>query len=473
MVGTGPKSSCRHPCDLYGIAQLKALVTVIYRYRPQWSMATFREINFSGAVDMQRGLIGGALLSLSTVTLLVSTGKAPGISGILSNVLAAKNAAHWGWRRSFLAGLFFSGLLISWTSNSEISVCQHLVPSASFLAGGLTGVGTRMAGGCTSGHGIFGMSRLSLRSLAAVCTFLFTGMLAATFCARPDVLAVLTTTRSQPPASDFTSLLHTAGPTLAASLYAMTVFRTRWSTGTGCSGLTSESLPLRLAAFLCATLFGWGLHISGLTDPARIKGFLNPWAQPGWDITLLAVMGSAVALTSLSFAFLSTVHARPLLWRYAGTIEPVGTISSNIDMAPRMKIRGILDVDLLLGSALFGLGWGISGVCPGPAIVSFAGLDPVASWVLPGIMVGMVTYEYFFGKPADCLVCSFEHMMVPSSGLSQPVITTVPLYPPPPPDTGTVLEVTPATGRKAGRTPKRRSPAGYRARSTSRSGRVR
>lgn len=438
-------------------------------------MALSFDVRISGTANIQQGLIGGALLSLSTVGLLLSTGKSPGISGILNDVLAAKNAAHWGWRRSFIAGLFCAGMLVSWRSKGEHVAQEHLSPALALVCGMLTGVGTRMAGGCTSGHGIFGLSRLSLRSLAAVCTFILTGMVSASLCARPDIYPLLMSAPAEPVHAPMRRLLQAAGPTLAASLYAVMVFRHRWWTGTGCSGLTNEGLPVRFVTFLCSLLFGWGLHVSGLTDPAKIKGFLNPWAREGWDPTLLAVMGSTVCLTCLSFSFLSTVHAPPLLWRYAGTIEPFATLSASVHLAPKVPWRSIiLNMDLLLGSALFGIGWGISGVCPGPAIVSAPMAHAGSAWVLPGIIIGMVTYEYFYGKATDCRVCSFEHVLPSRTQQGLPAVAPIPLKPPhsvPIPDL--LFQQEPGPGptvqrKKAGRSPQQRSPAGYRARSASR-----
>ena len=121
------------------------------------------------------------------------------------------------------------------------------------------------------------------------------------------------------------------------------------------------SLARRLVPPLVSgTLFGAGLTLSGMTDPARVRGFLDLFGN--WDPTLAFVMGGAVLVMALAWRFREHM-ARPLF----------GEKFSLPD-------RGDLDSKLIAGSALFGIGWGIAGLCPGPAIASLA-LSPVA--VLP------------------------------------------------------------------------------------------
>ncbi len=108
-------------------------------------------------------------------------------------------------------------------------------------------------------------------------------------------------------------------------------------------------LTIALAA---GFVFGLGLVISGMSNPAKVIGFLNV-AGP-WDPTLLLVMGGALAVTIPGFRLLKS-RARPL---FADRFE--------------WPTRKDLDVRLVAGAALFGLGWGIAGFCPGPAITALA-----------------------------------------------------------------------------------------------------
>lgn len=121
------------------------------------------------------------------------------------------------------------------------------------------------------------------------------------------------------------------------------------------------SLALRLVPPLVSgTLFGAGLTLSGMTDPARVRGFLDLLGN--WDPTLAFVMGGAVLVMAVA-------------WRIrARMAQPV--FGEKFSLPDRSDI----DPRLLAGSALFGIGWGIAGLCPGPAIASLA-LSPVA--VLP------------------------------------------------------------------------------------------
>ncbi len=120
-------------------------------------------------------LAGGMLIGLATALLLLFKGRIAGISGILGNLLKAPGRDH-PWRLVFLAGLLVSPVLYG-----LVSPLPEAMVSASgatlILAGLLVGFGSRLGAGCTSGHGICGLSRLSLRSLLATMTFMLAGML--------------------------------------------------------------------------------------------------------------------------------------------------------------------------------------------------------------------------------------------------------------------------------------------------------
>lgn len=117
------------------------------------------------------GLAGGILIGLASAMLLLLNGRIAGISGIAGSLLAAPGGAEGGERVAFLAGLVGVPLLWSLTAGAPGIVITDSVPL--LLAGGLlVGIGTRLGGGCTSGHGVCGLSRLSLRSLVATGAFM-------------------------------------------------------------------------------------------------------------------------------------------------------------------------------------------------------------------------------------------------------------------------------------------------------------
>jgi hypothetical protein len=121
-------------------------------------------------------LVGGALIGLAASLLLLANGRIAGISGILGGLLI-RQRGDVAWRALFVAGLGIAGLV------AQLFAPAHLGRSPRSLAmlaaaGLLVGVGTRLGNGCTSGHGVCGLSRLSPRSLAATLTFIASGMLA-------------------------------------------------------------------------------------------------------------------------------------------------------------------------------------------------------------------------------------------------------------------------------------------------------
>jgi len=130
---------------------------------------------------------------------------------------------------------------------------------------------------------------------------------------------------------------------------------------------------LRLAAaLLSGLLFGIGLALSGLLDPARVRGFLD--VTGAWDPTLAFVLAGAVTASSLGTALARSLR-RPLL-------------ADTFDWPTRTRI----DRPLVLGAALFGIGWGLSGFCPGPAVAALStGLRPVIVFVA-AMLVGMAPH---------------------------------------------------------------------------------
>ena len=121
-------------------------------------------------------LVGGMLIGLATALLVIFRGKIAGISGILGGLIEADHSAnpHRLWRGLFLIGLVGSSFFYQFFAplpQSNISASLGTL----IVAGLLVGFGTRMCSGCTSGHGICGLSRLSLRSLIATISFIFSG----------------------------------------------------------------------------------------------------------------------------------------------------------------------------------------------------------------------------------------------------------------------------------------------------------
>ncbi|WP_299257465.1 DUF6691 family protein [uncultured Kushneria sp.] len=120
------------------------------------------------------------------------------------------------------------------------------------------------------------------------------------------------------------------------------------------------------SGYLSGLLFGLGLAISGMTDPARVIGFLD--VAGAWDPTLIFVLGGAVITTFIGYR---------LVWR-----RQMPLFESRFQLPTRRD----LDTRLLSGAALFGIGWGLSGYCPGPAAASL----PEPSWPLAAFIMTLL-----------------------------------------------------------------------------------
>lgn len=132
-------------------------------------------------------------------------------------------------------------------------------------------------------------------------------------------------------------------------------------------------MPTILASFGCGLIFGLGLLISGMTEPEKVLGFLDFFGA--WDATLAFVMASAVAVAGAGFA-LARRQNTPLF-------------ASKFSWPSRSDI----DAPLVTGSVLFGIGWGLSGICPGPALVNLAGLTAPIIVFVAAMVLGMFGYE--------------------------------------------------------------------------------
>jgi uncharacterized membrane protein YedE/YeeE len=123
-------------------------------------------------------LAGGVLIGVAAALMVVLLGRIAGISGIVGGLLqwtTWRQTSNWGWRLAFVLGLIGSPLVWQWFALPAMELPRN--PLLIVLAGLLVGFGTRLGSGCTSGHGVCGLSRLSPRSLAATLTFMVTGAL--------------------------------------------------------------------------------------------------------------------------------------------------------------------------------------------------------------------------------------------------------------------------------------------------------
>jgi uncharacterized membrane protein YedE/YeeE len=139
-------------------------------------------------------------------------------------------------------------------------------------------------------------------------------------------------------------------------------------------------MPLVLVSFACGLVFGAGLLISGMTQTGKVLGFLDIFGA--WDATLAFVMAGAVAVSSIGF----------VLARRRGT--PVFAAQS------LWPTRKDIDAPLVIGATLFGIGWGLVGLCPGPALVNLAGLSVPVIVFVAAMAAGMIGHDVWSKQKA-------------------------------------------------------------------------
>jgi uncharacterized membrane protein YedE/YeeE len=134
-----------------------------------------------------------------------------------------------------------------------------------------------------------------------------------------------------------------------------------------------ETFMHRLSEFVVGLLFGWGLLISGMTDPSKVIGFLD--LAGAWDPSLAFVMGGGVLVGLVGF----TVAKK----------RTTGLLGSAMHLPTSRDI----DRRLVLGALTFGAGWGLAGFCPGPGIVSMGAGEAKAALFVAAMVGGMLLFE--------------------------------------------------------------------------------
>ena len=340
--------------------------------------------------------LGGALIGLSAAALLLGYGRVLGFSGILLNgtapFLKGNGDTHAGWRLLVLIGLIGGGVGSSYFAPFPSPTIDYPLWAYATI-GMVAGFGTACGNGCTSGHGICGLGRLSPRSFVAVCTFCAAAAATAT--------SLIATVDGGCEASGAPWLAPLAlpadpGPMLVGACVPTTIMVVLFVVlRKMADGFVSELLHAFLALSVGCTS-GVGLVLAGMLNQHKVRAFLNLGGV--WDPSLAFVMGSGVAVSLVAHQLaqrrmpdaplLAAAYAYPVTCEF-GTAGP-GTGS-------------ILDAKLLLGAALFGIGWGTLGICPGPSVVGLALplVGASAPWRFPcfvaASVVGMELGEIYKG----------------------------------------------------------------------------
>jgi uncharacterized membrane protein YedE/YeeE len=297
-------------------------------------------------------MAGGLVLGAMTVWKRLNTGTHLGVSG---ETKAAMSGRAKGSTFAFLLGLFAAGYMAPILFGKIYHPAMADAPRAA-IAGALVGLGTSIGCGCTSGHGISGIGRFNKRSMVFTCIFMAVGAVTVAATGTLDALHV-----SQAPRKYFFEVWRTSEwqMTLAWKVFAAGIamqgalFALAKNEGGGITPLVEK---LSLASdHLSGFFFGLGLVLSGMTNPGKVAGFLAVTSWNAWDPSLAFVMGGALSV-----------------------VVTMNHVSQNILKLKRPSMarefatgaKKFIDKELILGGVLFGIGWGLAGVCPGPGIVS-------------------------------------------------------------------------------------------------------
>ena len=331
---------------------------------------------------------GGVLIAIVTSVFVVFTGTVTGISGVVRGLIRPWGKELLPWKGSFLVGLCVSGALY-YALPSDLRYVAFgpdefpLRWWVCVVSGLLVGFGSSMANGCTSGHGLCGVARLSPRSLVFTMIFFAVGILTASL------------TRASFSYDDFYTARGTAGFSLG-TLYVLPLVGVAvlqllvcWSRGEGWwrSGMSvgdaMRNWKLQVVSLLGGFFFGVALILTGMSNALKILDFLDFTGEPdGWDPQLLFCCVGAMGTNVLTFYFLHIYEHPPLL---ASDTKPVAKYI-NYGMCPANKN---IDAKLLAGGLLFGIGWGLSGICPGPAVVNYITGRDYFGVLLPCMILGM------------------------------------------------------------------------------------
>ena len=221
------------------------------------------------------------------------------------------------------------------------------------LAAACVGAGAKLGQGCTCGNGIQGLSGFSRTSFQFVCIFMVTAMVVASLFETAHTLDVV----------DDINDNHPTEPQYTSTAYLM------MQIGIAVVGIIAQLdrtsvVPTVVIDVLAGIAFATALSVSGMIKPSKVVDFLDVFGTRGWDPSLLGVMGGGIAVCMS-------------LYQFAGRIRTPAAVPAAAAAAPPPPLAMLhpwitrpMDLEHLLGALLFGTGWGLAGLCPGPVLVN-------------------------------------------------------------------------------------------------------
>lgn len=306
--------------------------------------------------------IGAVLIQLATTNFYWQRGQTIGFSSAIFQCFSklSHNAVQ------IVTGMLLSSVFVNRFLPQFIPppALSSSVPYLS-LVGFIVGLGTKLGQGCTSGHMIAGLSRLRLRSLVATASFASTAMAVVYFTGAGASLA--TSTPNYLPEVNMSLLTENVViQALLASSTALVYLVLPYLSKRAQSKHLTTAFEW-VSGLLSGFLFGVGLHIAGMLNPAKTIGFLALPTPEYFDPSLALIM---------VFAVLPNIF----VWRRIS--KPLLTEKFNCATSTEIPLR------MIFGSALFGIGWGLLGVCPGPGLLNTVHYPSTAIYWLVAFLGG-------------------------------------------------------------------------------------
>jgi uncharacterized membrane protein YedE/YeeE len=309
--------------------------------------------------------VGGILIGISVAAYMYFNGRVTGISGTIFNFLEGavkgKFVQDWFVRIAYIMGLVTGGILLKTVISPQSFVGFYSTSSENYtitliqfsLAGLLVGAGTYLGSGCTSGHMICGVSRFSVRSITATMTFSVVALAIVKALGTAALASNLVygNTSNLPflEIPTFSRIFFYIGLLAIVLIIYFICFVVINS-----STLDKQIFEIVLS-FISGTVFGLGLGISGMTLPSKVLGFFDI-GGPNWDPSLVFVALFAILPNMILYHTLFSeliVKQKPCAadeWQ--------------------LPTKSTVDARLIIGAVLFGIGWGLGGICPGPGLVN-------------------------------------------------------------------------------------------------------
>ena len=330
----------------------------------EYALTTLRNFQDPGVVwqgnSVALAFVGGLLVGFVVLTRYYVVGKVTGISGFLARSVKLETplVARLTQNLSYVGGLVCGGGIASVYLPECFEDWSSLPAERLVIGGVLVGFGTVLGSGCTSGHGISSLSSFRIRGLVATCCFMLSGF----------VTAMAANTGSYLPFFENTLPVERSGAVVGVCIGFCVLF-----------ALVARLVPLGGKAELvfktvfdvvCGICFGLAMCVTNMSKLSATISFLD---LRYWNPALAFVMGGGIFIAAVGFAVVNATNTKPLL-------EAKFWI-------PELKLP---DGKLVLGSLIFGVGWGLAGACPGPALTN-VGSSNVPPLVYTGCVVfGMV-----------------------------------------------------------------------------------